>query len=125
MLVSEVIAEVRKVVQLRPDVTYDAGVKGCQYADGICSDNSVGCLFGQVLSNLGVDVKRFDKYPMPNREGDTYTPAIDRILKNEFVGTGQEIDWCVRVQEHQDNGLCWDDAVKEADSYLELEPIGD
>jgi hypothetical protein len=118
MLVSNIIAEVYKIVQVRPDVTYNPGIGGCKYADGICSDNTVGCLFGQALSNLGVDVKRFDKYPMPLNGEGTYTPAIDRILQNEFVGTEQELNWCAKVQEYQDNGCSWGEAIKEVDNTL-------
>lgn len=123
MLVSEIIAEVRKIVQVRPDVTYNPGIGGCKYANGICSDNTVGCLFGQALSNLGVDVKRFDKYPITQHKHDstaTYVPAIDKILTNEFEGSAQEINWCAKVQEQQDGGAYWKDAVKEADNEVKI-----
>jgi len=122
MLVSKVIAELRKIVQLKPETIYSSGGHGCKYADGTCSDGSIGCLFGQVLSNLGEDVKRFDNYPMLCQENIYYTPAIDKILTNEFEGTAEEINWCAKVQEHQDNGCSWKEAVKEADLQFALEP---
>lgn len=123
MLVSNIIAEVHKIVQLRPDVSYDPGVGECKYADGTCSDNSVGCLFGQVLSNLGIDVNRFDNYPVSDRPEcmSTYIPSINKILEKEFEGTEEEINWCAKVQEKQDDGLCWEDAVYAAD--LVYKPI--
>lgn len=119
MLVSDIIAEVRRIVQLRPDVTYNASNYGCKYADGYCSDGSVGCIFGQVLSNLGERVQRFDEYPIPDCN-KTYTPSIGKILENEFGCSDNEYVWCERVQELQDNGLSWGEAVKMTDMEFPL-----
>ena len=120
MLVSDVIKEVRKIVAERPNVYYYAPEGGCQYSKGECSDGSTGCLFGQVLTNLGEDVSRFDKYPAPEEyKTETYIPGIDKILE-EFEGNDIDKTWCSLVQDGQDNGMSWEDAVAEADFEIDL-----
>lgn len=127
MLVSDIIAEVRKVVKERPDVYYNPdGI--CKYSSGACSDGSIGCIFGQVFTNLGIDAKKFDEYPTPEGisptiyGGKTYVPGIDCILRHEFnCEEILELEWCGTVQNGQDGGLSWKEAVLEADRELGIE----
>ncbi len=115
MLVSNIIADVRKTAAERPSVVYLD--KDCRYAAGNCSDGSIGCIFGQVLSNLGVDVKEYDA--TDNGYGENIVPDINHILNEDsFVGNERDIHWCDLVQEYQDSGLSWEEAVKTADDEI-------
>lgn len=122
---SDIIAEVRKIAKERPDVYYNPDGM-CKYSSGECSDGSIGCIFGQAFTNLGIDAKKFDKYPVPHHTSingsTTYVPSIDHILRNEFnCKEVLELEWCGTVQNGQDGGLSWKEAVLEADRELGIE----
>lgn len=124
MLVSDIIAEVRKIVKERPDVYYNPDGM-CKYSEGVCSDGSIGCIFGQAFTNLGINAKKFDQYPVPEgmlNYGKNYIPGIDHILRHEFNCEDiLELEWCGTVQNGQDGNLSWKEAVLEADRELGIE----
>jgi hypothetical protein len=103
--VKELIAEVRRIAAERPDTVYrqPSTSCGCFYEKGECTDGSVGCIFGQALNNLG--------YPV------TGTASIDIIARSRFVGNCLVIlAWCREVQNVQDGGLSWGDAIISANT---------
>lgn len=105
--VNDVIAEVRKLAAEKPDNTYTRpGGKQCCYDAGVCTDGSVGCIFGQALARLG------------HPASGTYT--INSILFNrEQLGLARDRPaglWCSYVQDWQDEGFTWARAVEYADA---------
>ncbi len=97
----QLIETVRKIARERPDVTSDT--KTCMYESGVCSDGSVGCLFGQAFEAMGW--KPYD--PVASQ-------TIDKVLNGE-VGYGGKVYWCADVQEVQDCGVPWGEAVRQVD----------
>ena len=95
------IAEVRRIASARPNVTSDT--KSCMYESGICSDGSVGCLFGQGFVALGW--KPYDP---------RVAMGLSGVLDTDY-GDDHRLDWCCDVQDHQDAGVPWAEAVQLAD----------
>ncbi len=96
------ISEVRKIASERPNVTSDT--KSCMYDSGVCSDGSVGCLFGQGFEAIGW------KPYSPNNSNLSVLGVLD-----SHYGDNDKLDWCSEVQDCQDNGMSWGESVKSVD----------
>ena len=106
--IKELIEEVRRLVAESPDNAYTHAQ--CRYSIGACNNGSVGCLFGQALSNLGVDVVALDAMDS--------VPSILGILSHgNVVGSCTELEksWCNLTQQRKDMGLSWSEAIRGAD----------
>lgn len=103
--VSDLIAKVREIAAERGDVTY-CYEEACCYASGECSDGSIGCVFGQAFAALGIDPASFDDSPIP---------TIGHIIRRSRHA-GEQLAWCERVQERQDAGYTWGEAVSIANA---------
>lgn len=109
-MIDKIIEMVRAKAAANPNAVYfppDAS-NFCSYNKGDVIDNgeviSHGCIFGQVLKELGQSV------------GD-YDGSIDNVLHKKFepVFDRDDILWCHDVQSHQDDRVRWGDAVRLAD----------
>ena len=100
------ISEVRKIASERPDVVSDS--KTCMYESGVCSDGSVGCLFGQGFAAM---------------DWKPYTTGVRMGIQgvfDVFYGENEKLDWCSDVQDNQDGGMSWAKSVKSADEQNEI-----
>lgn len=116
----QLVAKVREIATERPNVVYKQGsaregkaFPPCEYGSGKCSDGSEGRIFGQAFIALGVPSEALDV--------GYFTGEIDEVLCYLSINDGNGIDdWCLDVQQHQDQGSSWAVAVQLAD---EAHPI--
>lgn len=110
--VETLVQTVRQIAADRPQVIYNSEMK-CSYSDGTCSDNTVGCLFGQAFAQMGVVVPE-------NLDSKTIGMVI-----NNFGGIYNplHLEWCCAVQLSQDIGGRWGFCIRKADAYI-LERYG-
>lgn len=98
----DVIAEVRRLAAESPDCVYESPDGDCHYQRGECSNGSVGCIWGQALRRWGIiDESRERAAVLVSRYGAGLSD--------------QQHEWVHAVQEFQDRGESWGDAVKAAD----------
>lgn len=120
--------EIRDYVKKFPNVRYvtssdDPGAM-CFYTKGKCSNGSKGCLYGQVLSNLGYKdlLKSIDNSYVPNDV--TSMPSIKQVLTKDLEVDleldGAELNWHETVQAAQDEGNTWADAIEHADDLWKV-----
>ena len=125
--ITELIEKVRELVEANPLTRYVKESVGhnseyCSYLTGQSGDVGPGCLFGQILPQDVVDedirgdiediLKEHVQLPLEQIYADDGDPD-DRT---------QEMAWISDVQESQDAGAKWADAVNSADMYHPLEP---
>lgn len=124
--IDDLVSAVRREVKKRPDVIYGASndsVTGCSYREGICNDGTFGCLFGQILlGSDGLPDDRCHGSHTFNTDGN-----IENVLRELWPEEDWDedekmaaADWCQSVQERQDEGETWGDAVDYADEQIEL-----
>lgn len=108
---------VREIAEQRPDVRYPH--TQCFYSRGKCLDESTGCLIGQALADLGVDMAALNKLEEDATYGvhDLYREHSDDPLTGDFT-------WLKRVQTNQDRGETWGECVKWADAQKSPHPVG-
>lgn len=114
MKIEEIIAGVREKAAKSPTNVYQAD--NCLYNGGNCSDGSIGCIFGQVLKDLG----------QPVDEGDEGRDIIIILGILGIESSSLQKQWCGSVQDSQDFGIEWKKAVDKADDTYSLgdtEPI--
>lgn len=110
---ADVKAKIREIAAERPTYTYvkPSDQRYCLYVHEDASGNPIngeGCIVGQALVALGADP----------------STLIGRIiaagaLLEDFVVINDTADirWCEDVQDAQDNGAEWYEAVEEADEF--------
>ncbi len=98
----QIIAEVRRLAAESPDFVYQKPEFSpvCLYKHG----DGPGCLFGQALSNLGIEVDE-------NTRG-TINNVLDRF---DVDRTDRQRCWMSTAQRRQDHGSSWAEAVRQAD----------
>lgn len=108
--IDQFVRETVRMAISNRDTTYAKEEEGgdCSYSRGVCSNGAAGCLFGQVLANLGIE---------PSSLPDSRTIAC--LLKNEIAFTvdwndrdkGEDreriVRWAYRMQVEQDRGESW------------------
>lgn len=104
---SEFQTLVRAIAAERPDFRYSTGFgQSCYYKLGLCPTGTESrCLIGEALSRLGADeewLAATDSCPM--------TSASYVLQKAGFAR--DVCHWATIVQDNQDRGLAWGDAVK-------------
>lgn len=114
----DVVDVVRDIAKASPDFIYESPVYTtgqCRYAHGD-KDNgySPGCLMGQALNRLGVDLSEVVPY-----EGE----SVSYVLNKLGIHTTANINsWLDTVQVYQDEGSSWGYAVNNVDDdYIEFE----
>lgn len=103
--------EVRRLAKEAPNNIYtmDNASQSCSYTKGICSDGSIGCIFGQAIKAIG----------LANTPALLYgkdTTSIRELLQ-EIIGRPSFyfVMWCEKVQNAQDSLHPWARAIKIAD----------
>lgn len=121
LCLKSLVAAVRSLAEASPDNIYcpeivDVGGNGrnCFYSKGDCSDGSKGCIIGQALVKLGFDVARLDDNP-PNVEGLLAGWRDYAEIEND---TSELQCWLAEVQESQDLGETWGQAVTRANDLF-------
>lgn len=117
---ADVIAEVRKIAREDPDFVYGDGSNTCSYfGPSLGVTNGSPCIIGKALHNLEVDTSILFK-----REAVSYSDRIGFVLKEGFVPVVSKVNseriWLNRVQNQQDFGKSWSEAVVLADQEVEL-----
>lgn len=104
--------KVRELAKRSPNNVYDKDEEygSCFYSTGKCSDGSMGCIFGQALTVLGVNAAFFDNLDKGA------SPYIDTVLDTlKIKTTPKQENWALLVQDSQDGQLSWKEAVECAD----------
>lgn len=120
---AELIQEVRKVAEERPDFIYSDQTEPnnilCSYFGRAIGDESGSpCIVGQALKNLEVDTEVLLKAEKAGEETDICT-VLDRGYV-DIECTVNEAMWLAKVQSKQDDGYAWAQAVESADKWVEL-----
>lgn len=88
------------------DVSYSPSeYRECSYTNGQCTDGSTGCLFGQILSEMGVDASPLQgllRGILETRFKDSEVPQV-------------VISYLSHIQICQDNEMDWGDALIESE----------
>ncbi len=102
---NEVIAEVRKLAEERPDHIYQS-----ENGNGVCLYNAEGeteaCIFGQALQRLRFAVPK-------HKEGSSIISVLDTL--GIRIVESWHADWMIFVQREQDMRIRWATAVSHAD----------
>lgn len=120
---------IRKLATDYPNAVYvppsgEIGDGKCFYTRGDVSDGPErsGCIVGQAVvmarPELEDGLKEVD-YASMGAEDLLRDLSLDLELEEE------ELHWINSVQEHQDMGDCWSEAVREADEEMDEEPEDD
>ncbi len=116
--ISDLIKEVRRLANENPDFVYPEFKKPhngrtCSYLKSEKSD--VGCIFGQAILNIQPDLKEFlIHFDCEVDSGikkclQTLFPDIDLTYPST---SREQLDWCEKVQDEQDRGSTWGEAIK-------------
>ncbi len=109
-IVDKLMAVVREVAAEKPDFVYDAPYGGCVYV----ADKQPSCIVGQAAWRLGLIDASFEKDEMDNSAGvTTFLRTIGADLGDDETLYGRE--FLDAVQEKQDQGVPWGEAIQEAD----------
>ena len=97
-------AEIRRLAAERPDYVHNAA---CEYVNQY--DGSGCCLLGQAFENIGIDLEPFADQQL---NGEAFDDLPDKL--------GWDVDplvrdWAYKVQDEQDSGTPWGEAVAIAD----------
>jgi hypothetical protein len=111
---AQIIRRVRALAESAPDNLYD-GSGYCRYTEGTCTDRSIGCIIGQALGPMGFKrwLRKIDSTP----GGVSIGRALGRM---DVATTPDETIWLSVVQDAQDSGKPWGEAVSKADRTVEL-----
>ena len=105
---ADVVAQVRALAQERPDYVYQRPLGNpeteCSYLTGA---DGQGCIMGQALTRLGVSIEALSTI-----EGENVMAALPRLAVRTTPSDGW---WLRAVQEQQDHGSTWGQAVRRAD----------
>lgn len=98
----QLIFEVRRLAVVSPDNRYvtNHATEACYYDKGVCTDGSIGCIFGQAIRNLGLDWDLSDNVGI-----------ITLLQRNNVTALCRETTWCSLLQFEQDFGLSWAEAL--------------
>jgi hypothetical protein len=117
--IDDLIKEVRRLAAEKPDYVYpindaDFQESGAGIACWYQAPGKTRCIFGQALANLGVTLPY-------NAEGQRIRLVIagsDLVTYNPRSDT-EKIHWCTGVQNAQDRGKTWGQAIADADGMAE------
>ena len=110
--VRDIIAKVRELADVYPNAVYDDhGLSSCAYTKGIVrrGPDTEGCIFGQALRS----VLEIDNPALEPVDYEAITDVLDHF---HIERDGDQDDWMLLVQEHQDRQESWSEAVAIADA---------
>lgn len=105
----ELVSAVRALAAENPDKVYESPDEGCYYIHETDCGLVGGCIVGQAAIKVGVPVevlRGFDKRGDHAGVAHTFT---------EFQLSASVLSWLTFVQESQDHGVPWGEAVAGAD----------
>ena len=122
-VIEDLVSKVRELAVARPETIYQPSPTGqatptirCSYLAGTCSDGTVGCLLGQALVAVGYTAEQLRAVDLLGIE-----EAIEKLLPCELTDEEyRRVRWLESVQNAQDNGHPWGEAIRIAD---EEEPL--
>lgn len=117
----QLVSAIRKLVQDSPNAVYHPvfdKVKGkynCLYNKGMATNNRCGCLIGQGLVDIGVELlPQWDNFENP----DNSCMAAFAVSKYIWPDCPYEIsEWLDMIQNEQDYGSKWQKCLDEADKW--------
>ena len=120
---AELIQEVRKVAEERPDFIYsdqtESTLNLCSYFGRAIGDESGSpCIVGQALKNLEVPMEGLRVVEHAGEDSDISTVLDRGDVAVDY--SGSEAMWLAKVQMKQDEGFPWAYAVEEADKWVAL-----
>lgn len=104
---NELVRLIRTMVSERPGIRYKH--EKCEYGLGLCSDNTLGCIFGQALTRMNWDI-------LNPRDDRTISQVLEAI---GYPPHDSMVRWCRAAQSQQDTGETWGDCVAYADQLME------
>ena len=109
---SEIEQEVRSIAEKNPDFVYDRPDpnRGCLYA----YDGKPSCIVGHALSNLGVEIEFLQHLDTAIDGGVGVLEALQTYDEFE-IDDDQAADLVSLVQNFQDSGVPWGQAVEAAE----------
>lgn len=120
MHVSDLVAKVRELAGAHPTAIYQStdANGACYYTRGLVRDHidgeektiGVGCLMGQALKALDVPEETLYEY-----EDSQICEVVEGLLLDVSEHSNAEIAWLADVQQKQDAGNSWGNAVQLAD----------
>ncbi len=117
---SQLIEAVRYVKATEPDRIYHGGRTGCTYLPNARTDSTCGCLIGEALVHrLGVPAELLERIDdAQSRGGLAYWggPVVIEVLAGWLTPEALRSRWVQAVQQRQDNGATWAEAVEWADA---------
>lgn len=102
----DVIAKVRELAAARPGHAYKPPKDSpgeCSYFTDATGKAGAGCIYGQALTQLGLD---------DLTDGVDITGILSR---HHIYPSTDGLDWVEMVQNEQDKGVTWAEAVRVAD----------
>jgi hypothetical protein len=109
MTVAEFVTRVRERIARSPDARYIppsikgiAGTTGCFYFRGEVTDGTVGCVMGQAVG-IGIT------------DDDAIRDYVMLMEGSREYDTSEVGDWAGYIQNRQDNGTAWGEALAAAD----------
>ena len=117
-VIGNLFDKVRELAAARPETVYRPWPTGqsspmtrCSYLSGACSDGTVGCLLGQALLAIGFTAERLQPVDLL-----AIVEVIEKLLPIELSKEDrQRVRWLESVQNAQDNGCPWREAIDIAD----------
>jgi hypothetical protein len=112
--IDQLADKVRELAIARPETVYRPAPTGqtspaahCSYLGGTCSDGTLGCLVGQALLAVGFTVEQLRSVDLFGIE-----EALDKLHPFELTDHQyQQVRWLESVQNAQDNGYAWREAI--------------
>lgn len=117
-IVDNLARKVRELAIARPETVYRPSPTGqaspatrCSYLGGTCTDGTVGCLVGQAFFAIGFTADQLRPVDHLGIE-----EALENLLPSEFSAEEyRQVRWLESVQNAQDNGHPWHEAIDIAD----------
>lgn len=104
--------EIRRLATEAPDNVYISPDEGpCYYNKGICTDGTIGCIFGQAFRNLGISLPLED-------DDDGRLPIVCLLKRLAINPSGRDSYFAAVIQNAQDNCCPWGEAVSRADRWV-------
>jgi hypothetical protein len=113
----KIIGTTREIANEIPDFIYrsDGLLKACAYVEyNEDGESKPGCIFGHALLRLGM-------IDLSIAEWDANTEGIRSLAyREDWALSNPELDWMGKVQNEQDTGSTWAEAVALADRLYKV-----
>lgn len=111
---SKLVARVRALAAAAPENVYQKyNGRSCSYTHGECSNGTLGCILGQAMAAEGIDTHSIGEGAF-----DEVVSSLPKLFgydtAEQAMGSAQ-YEWLKAVQEAQDGGATWAEAVGRTD----------